>query len=54
MRKITIYIGSFKPPHKGHLYLVKKMLKMTLPEKKTDSPGYIYIFISLVLILIPP
>ena len=46
MRKITIYIGSFKPPHKGHLYLVKKMLKMTLPEKKTDSPGYIYIFIS--------
>ena len=46
MRKITIYIGSFKPPHKGHLSLVKKMLKMTLPEKKTDSPGYIYIFIS--------
>ena len=27
-RKTTIYVGSFKPPHKGHLFLVKKMLKM--------------------------
>jgi len=42
-KKITIYAGSFKPPHKGHLYLVKKMLKMT---KDPDNPGIIYIFIS--------
>ena len=35
----TIFVGSFKPPHKGHLYLVKKMLKMT-------KNGMVYIFIS--------
>jgi hypothetical protein len=46
LRKITIYIGSFKPPHKGHLFLVKKMLKMTKAEKKGDYPGIVYIFIS--------
>lgn len=42
-KKITIYAGSFKPPHKGHLHLVKKMLKMT---KDTNNPGMVYIFIS--------
>ena len=45
-KKITIYAGSFKPPHKGHLYLVKKMLKMTKPKTKNDYPGIVYIFIS--------
>ena len=45
-RKITIYAGSFKPPHKGHLYLVKKMLKKTKPKTKSDYPGIVYIFIS--------
>ena len=45
-RKTTIYVGSFKPPHKGHLFLVKQMLKMTTPQKKTDYPGIVYIFIS--------
>lgn len=44
-RKITIYTGSFKPPHKGHLALVKKMLKMTKPVKD-GYPNYVYIFIS--------
>ena len=44
-RKITIYTGSFKPPHKGHLFLVKKMLKITKAEKG-DFPGIVYIFIS--------
>ena len=44
-RKITIYAGSFKPPHKGHLTLVKKMLKMTKPVKD-GYPNYVYIFIS--------
>jgi hypothetical protein len=43
-KKITIYVGSFKPPHKGHLHLVKKMLKMTKDSK--DYPGTVYIFIS--------
>jgi phosphopantetheine adenylyltransferase len=43
---ITIYTGSFKPPHKGHLFLVKKMLKMTTPKNKIDYPGIVYIFIS--------
>jgi phosphopantetheine adenylyltransferase len=33
----TIYAGSFKPPHKGHFHIVKKMLK------KSDL---VYIFIS--------
>ena len=42
-KKITIYAGSFKPPHKGHLQLVKKMLKMT---KDPDNPGIVYVFIS--------
>jgi phosphopantetheine adenylyltransferase len=42
-KKITIYAGSFKPPHKGHLHLVKKMLKMT---KDPDNPGIVYVFIS--------
>ena len=42
-QKITIYIGSFKPPHKGHLYLVKKMLDMT---KDPHHPGIVYVFIS--------
>jgi len=42
-KKITIYAGSFKPPHKGHLYLVKKMLKMT---DNPENPGIVYIFIS--------
>ena len=48
VRKITIYVGSFKPPHKGHLSLVKKMLKMMKDSKssKSDYPGYVYIFIS--------
>ena len=45
-KKFTIYAGSFKPPHKGHLYLVKKMLKMTKPINKDDYPGIVYIFIS--------
>jgi hypothetical protein len=45
-KTITIYTGSFKPPHKGHLFLVKKMLKLTTPKKKTDYPGIVYIFIS--------
>ena len=40
-KEITIYAGSFKPPHKGHLHLVKKMLKMT-----KNSKGMVYIFIS--------
>ena len=46
VRNITIYVGSFKPPHKGHLSLVKKMLKMTNSKKIGDNPGIIYIFIS--------
>ena len=46
LKKITIYTGSFKPPHKGHLFLVKKMLKMTTPENKKDYLGIVYIFIS--------
>lgn len=54
-RKIMIYAGSFKPPHKGHLFIVKKMLKMlknlknlkiTESKNKTDYPGIVYIFIS--------
>lgn len=46
-KKITIYIGSFKPPHKGHLNLVHKMLDMTesLDETSIES-GIVYIFIS--------
>ena len=44
-KKITIYAGSFKPPHKGHLYLVKKMLKLT-KSNKGEYPGIVYIFIS--------
>ena len=47
LKKITIYTGSFKPPHKGHLFLVKKMLKMTTPENKKDYLGIVYIFISI-------
>jgi len=35
----SVFAGSFKPPHKGHLYIVKKMLDL----RKT---GYVYIFIS--------
>ena len=43
----TIYAGSFKPPHKGHLFLVKKMLNMTKkPLNKKDLPGIVYVFIS--------
>lgn len=46
-RQITIFTGSFKPPHKGHLELVKKMLKETAKPRKGDKgPGYVYIFIS--------
>jgi hypothetical protein len=46
-KQITIYVGSFKPPHKGHLYIVKKMLKMTnKPKNINDYPGTVYIFIS--------
>ena len=45
-KKVTIYAGSFKPPHKGHLHLVKKMLKMTKQTKDGEYPGYVYIFIS--------
>jgi len=46
-RQITIFAGSFKPPHKGHFSLVKKMLKCTAKPRKGDKgPGYVYIFIS--------
>jgi len=45
-KKITIYAGSFKPRHKGHLHLVKKMLKMTRPTKDGGYPNPVYIFIS--------
>lgn len=44
-KKVTIYAESFKPPHRGHLHLVKKMLKMT-KKNETDYPGIVYIFIS--------
>ena len=40
MKKITIFIGSFKPPHKGDFYIVQKMLNYT---KENDL---VYIFIS--------
>jgi len=43
MKKITIFVGSFKPPHKGHLYILKKMLTITNNNK---NPGIVYIFIS--------
>ena len=35
----TIFAGSFKPPHKGHYHIVKKMLSM-------DKEGMVYVFIS--------
>lgn len=35
----SVFAGSFKPPHKGHLHVVKKMLDL----KKN---GYVYVFIS--------
>lgn len=39
----TIYVGSFKPPHKGHLHIAKTILKeMT---KQTDK-STLYIVIS--------
>ena len=42
MKKITIFVGSFKPPHKGDFHIIKKMLNFT----KGKNPGLIYIFIS--------
>jgi hypothetical protein len=46
-RQISIFAGSFKPPHKGHLAIVKKMLKLTEKPRKGDKgPGYVYVFIS--------
>lgn len=46
-RQITIFTGSFKPPHKGHLELVKKMLECTEKPREGDKgPGTVYIFIS--------
>lgn len=46
-RAITIYTGSFKPPHRGHLSLVEIMLKKTKkPLLPGGEPGIIYIFIS--------
>lgn len=38
---LTVFVGSFKPPHAGHLSIVKAMLKAT-----RQSNGYIYVFIS--------
>lgn len=38
MRELTIFTGSFKPPHKGHLYIIEQMLQKT--------KGYVYVFIS--------
>lgn len=35
----TIFAGSFKPPHKGHYHIIKKMLSM-------DKDGMVYVFIS--------
>lgn len=46
-RQITIFAGSFKPPHKGHLALVKKMLDCTKKARPGDKgPGHVYVFIS--------
>jgi nicotinic acid mononucleotide adenylyltransferase len=36
-RQISIFAGSFKPPHKGHLAIVKKMLKLTEKPRKGDK-----------------
>lgn len=46
-RMISILTGSFKPPHRGHFYLLKTMLDKTKKPRKGDiGPGYVYIFIS--------
>jgi ribosomal protein L31E len=46
-RQISIFAGSFKPPHKGHFEIVKKMLKLTKKPRKGDKgPGTVYVFIS--------
>jgi hypothetical protein len=46
-KKISIFTGSFKPPHKGHLHVVQKMLEYTKAKgKKEKEPGVVYVFIS--------
>lgn len=46
LKKTTVYVGSFKPPHKGHFHLVKTMLRMTEDPSNPENSGKVYIFIS--------
>ena len=44
MKKITILIGSFKPPHKGHFYMLEKMLALTNHKKIQEL--YIFLYLT--------